>query len=74
MPAINDFDSRRAGNGAYNMRTPQNKKFDNSVWREGENWLAAAEFPGWLDPQGYVMHIYLWQWLKHLPGASEPYF
>ena len=63
----------RAANGAYIMRTAENKKFDNPVWREGENWLTAAGFSGWLDPQGYVMNIYLWQWFKHLPGASEPY-
>ena len=59
--AINDFEFRRAANGAHIMKSAQDKKFDNPVWREGENWLTEAAYNSWLDPQAYVALIYVWQ-------------
>jgi uncharacterized protein RhaS with RHS repeats len=73
MLAANDFNLQRAANAAYNMREAQNGANDNPVRREGENWLTAAAFDHWDDPQAYVMNIYLWQYLKKLPGSKEPY-
>jgi hypothetical protein len=68
----NDFGVMHAARNAYDMRTADNKKNDNPVWREGENWLTAAAFSRWYDPQAYTINIYLWQYLKYLPWG-EPY-
>ncbi len=71
---LNDFDARKASVAAYNMRTADNGNNDNPIWREGENWLTAAAWDRWYDPQAYVMNIYLWQYFKYLPGTKEPFF
>ncbi len=71
--SVNDFDARKASVTAYNMRTADNGNNDNPIWREGENWLTAAAWDRWYDPQAYVMNIYLWQYFKYLPGAKEPF-
>ena len=55
------------------MRVANNGANDNPVWREGENWLTAAAWNRWYDPQHYTMNYYLWQYLKYLPGAKESY-
>jgi len=70
--AANDFNARRAANAAYNLREENNgANSENPVLREGENWLTAAAYDRWYDPQGYVMNIYLWQYLKYVPGGES---
>jgi RHS repeat-associated protein len=68
-----DFNVQKASVAAYNMRIADNGNNDNPIWREGENWLTAAAWNHWYDPQHYTMNYYLWQSFKHLPGAKEPY-
>lgn len=64
-----NYDVKRAASAAYGLR----KANDDPILREGENWLTSAAFNGWLDPQAYVMNIYIWQWVKWLPISNEPY-
>jgi RHS repeat-associated protein len=71
--SVNDFNVRRAAHAAYNLREANNGANDNSIFREGENWLTAAAFDRWYDPQAYVMNIYLWQYTKYIPGVKESY-
>lgn len=63
-----NWDIKRAASAAYGVRHAN----DDPIVREGENWLTAAAFTGWLDPQAYAINIYIWQWFKWLPIGDEP--